>query len=196
MDLEEPMTNPSPKEKTIAEHLGRILLFPLWIVESRLKRKRELIATKQRQNDAQHEQIKQEKVEHQKAAAKQQASHEASEREAAQFRCQLIYDKHSHLLEGKFSEEKLANYFSKYMNGSIALETVLRRATELEQLITELAGPRPVEKERSFATIRDEFAKKREEAQNSSADPEVLEAIIAELNYQEDQAMMRAARDG
>ncbi len=79
------------------------------------------------------------------------------------------------------------------MNDKTPLETVLRRATELEELIAELSGKRSGEsKERTFTTIKDEFDKKREEAKNANADPEVLEAIIAELNYQEDQAMMRA----
>ncbi len=191
------MTERPLKEMSVAELLGRLLLFPIWIAEYYYKRKKTLRAQATQQSFDQSEQLRKSAAEQEDARAKQQASHEAAEREAVRYRCQLAYDKHSHLLQGKFSEEKLAKYFAQYMNDSTPLETVLRRATELEELIAELSGKRSGEsKERTFTTIKDEFDKKREEAKNANADPEVLEAIIAELNYQEDQAMMRAARDG
>ncbi len=195
------MTERPLKEMSVAELLGRLLLFPIWIVEYYYKRNRTLRAQARQQSVDRSEQLRKVAVEQEDARAKQQAAqqafHEAAEREAVRYRCQLAYDKHSHLLQGNFSEEKLAKYFSQYMNDNTPLETVLRRATELEQLIAELSGKRSGEsKERTFTSIKDEFDKKREEARNANADPEVLEAIILELNYQEDQAMMRAARDG
>ncbi len=106
-----PMTERPLKEMSVAELLGRLLLFPIWIAECYYKRKKTLRAQATQQSFDQSEQLRKSAAEQEDARVKQQASHEAAEREAVRYRCQLAYDKHSHLLQGKFLRREIGQVF-------------------------------------------------------------------------------------
>ncbi len=110
--------------------------------------------------------------------------------EKARFDVQLVYDRHASSIAKEFPEKKLQDYFEKYMNDSIDVETVEQRGRDLQDMILGLAKPTEnKKKEITPETIRAHYDRQRRQLEALDLEPDAHEGQLAELNYQEDQAL-------
>lgn len=187
----------SEQPMSFAERIGRIVLFPIALIEWYFTKQSNNTGSSggsyepsshTLSNGANEMKIAQEAEIARMAAVVEQAA------ERARFRCQLVYDRLAHRIKDRFSQEKLEAYFEKYMNDSLTPELIESRGRELESLLNSLAGHEDEEKPTAPSKIQAFFQKQRDEIEVSQIADELKEKLIAEINFREDQAIMEALR--
>lgn len=190
---------------SLAERVGRMILFPLAAWDDARQKKREEEARRiAEQQAAERQRIETErraaeqeriaKLNEEKANAEQTKKEHAARGERARFRCQLLFDTHAHRIGDKFTQEKLDKYFKNYMNDTFPVDLVERRGQDLEVMIKEFVEEDSPVAPMSASEIKAHFDKQRKDVILSSPAEDLLEAMLAEINYREDQAMMNAMR--
>jgi len=110
--------------------------------------------------------------------------------EKARFDVQLLYDRNSSQIANKFPAAKLSKYFEDYMGDELDTETVEQRGLDLQEMILSLTKPTQKKKKVVTAeTIRAHYARLRNQLESLDLELDAKEGQLAELNYQEDQAL-------
>ncbi len=202
--LEQPLMSES-ETMSLAERIGRIVLFPLSMIDraatkrraevqklQEMQCKQEQLRIDAEQCEKERQKIAQESAERDRAEAER--SMHLSRGEKARYSSQLLYDRHEYQIREKFPQEKLERYFDEYMNDEFPVELIEKRGQDLKAMIESFVeGDKP--KQSSPDAVKQYFDEQRIHLNSMDLAPDVLEAQLLELNYRQDQAIKEHLRN-
>lgn len=190
---------------SLAEAIGRIILFPLAIVDSRNTRRRKEKEEEQRKLDAE-EKVRLAAIRSEEEARliaeraeKQRNENEfrkadADRREEARKDCLLLYHRHHTDIAESLPWDRFNEYMTRFMNDQVDAAAVEKRGQELRDMISSFFGSSPFNRsapQSSLAEISKEFERRRSEVQLMPCDETAREAQLAHLAIEEARAIRK-----
>ena len=203
---------PEEESMSFAEAIGRIILFPLAIVDSINTRRRKAREAEQaarveeqRKRDA-AEQARLDVIRSEEAArmaaeraATQRRESEvckadADRREEARKSCLLLYHRHHSDIVESLPWDRFNEYLTRFMNDQLDAAIVEKRGQELRDMILSFFGTSSHSRSGSQSTlveISKEFERRRSEVQQMPCDETAREAQLAHLAIEEARAIRK-----